>query len=185
MQEAPVPPQPDLAEVRPRGRSKVIEDRIKLYEDIVEKITPEKAQKKEEDFLGRTIGSSMINKRRTLFDLSECKKPTAEETKRGLSGEDLQSIIDELQKESQDGANDKWNAVPQRKAEKGTDKNDKSGGSSHSSLDSEVEMVVKEVQCGLIQPKPTRAAELKRMRLLCRGKGGNTARREKGSPEKL
>ncbi|TVY45607.1 Pheromone P-factor receptor [Lachnellula occidentalis] len=184
-QEAPVPPQPVPAEVRPRGRSKVVEDRIKLFEDIAEDLSPGKTQKKE-GVSGRTIGNSIMNRRRMFFDLSEWKKPDAEEAKRNLSREDIQSIIDELQKESLDGAKDRWNAVAQKQTEKGTDKNDKSGGSSHYSSGSEVDMVVKEAQCGLIQPKPTRAAELKRMRLLCRGKGGVTARKEKGSPtEKL
>ena len=44
---------------------------------------------------------------------------------------------------------------------------------------SELEMVIKEVECEMKQPKPLRLTEMKRMRLSCLGRAGSIADKEK------
>jgi hypothetical protein len=186
--QASITSQRSLAVGRPRGKSKVIEDRIKLFEDVREKKDRAKTRKKERSFSGM-IGNSLISMRRSFFELSSWKKLEVQEKKRGLSAKEIQSIVDEFQDGTNDGQIGKrktivgrWNAIPQRQPTRITDEN---AGSFRSSLSSEAEMVVKKAQCGLREPKPRRAAETKSMMLLCREKDGNTAGKQKGVSEKL
>lgn len=159
------------AEGRPRARSKVIDDRVKQFEDINQKIDATNSRKKERSFSGM-IGNSLISMRKSFYELSSWKKYESQEEKRGLSGKDIQSIVNELTDGADDGKIGKrktivgrWNAIPQRKAAKTLDENMMTFGSV---VGSEVDMVVKEAQCGLKEPKPRRAAEMERMMLLCR-----------------
>jgi hypothetical protein len=66
----------------------------------------------------------------------------------------------------------KWNTVQQVPPSSGTDGTMSEKGIASPSADGAEEMIVKEVECGLKQPKPVRVAEMKRMVLLCRERVG-------------
>jgi hypothetical protein len=178
-----------LAERHPRAKSKAIEDRVKLFDGIGPQKHGGKMEKKERSFSG-LVGSSITSMRRSFFERDARRKPDVDihEKKRALTGKEVQSIVDEFQDGAVDGKIGKrkrivgrWNVVPQRQARtsvsKVTNENDRT---SRYSLESESDMVVKEARCGLKQPKPMRATEMKRMVMLCREKVGTTMGKEKG-----
>jgi hypothetical protein len=180
---------PSLTERHPRAKSKAIEDRLKLFDGCGPQKQGVKTEKKERSFSG-LVGSSITSMRRSFFERAAWRKPEVDihEKKRALTGKEVQSIVDEFQDGAVDGKIGKsktivgrWNVVPQRLARSSvtrvTDENERRVSSFEGS---ESEMVVKEARCGLKQPKPMRATEMKRMVMLCREKVGTTMGKEKG-----
>ncbi|KAF4627238.1 hypothetical protein G7Y89_g10916 [Cudoniella acicularis] len=171
----------------PRPRSKVIEDRIGLLEKA--KFTDEqlKRRKKENSFSGK-IGNSLIKARRSFFESSSWKnteRQTAVDRTKVLKGKNTDGRINGVFDGAQGGAMFGRTKKCDSKIMPGTielqqlvavAERDLGAISARGELK---EMVIKEVQCGLAEPKPMRLTEMKRMMLLCREKAGKGCDREK------
>lgn len=156
-----------------------IKDRIKLFESIQGTKKPEHAKSK----------SSYTHKFRT--SMKSLFEPTSRKTNEdggggGLSSQDVKDIVDELQDTEvapkvgkRNALVGSWNIVPQVPPSSGTDGAMSEKGIGSPCAEGVKEMIVKEVECGLKQPKPVRVTEMKRMVLLCRERVGGIMDKER------
>jgi hypothetical protein len=175
------PLKPKHVEVKEqRMKSRLFGEKIKLFEDIAQRRAKLESRRKKRSFSGKyTIPS--LNTRKSIFELSSRKN--IKSSSRSLSAETIQEIVEDVQKDTFSSRfgkhktqNGKCYALPQDAA------SDFSNISYLTARDDmqillartsdSIDMVVKEAQCGLREPKPMRLVEMKRMMLLCREKAG-------------
>lgn len=156
-----------------------IRDRIKLFESMqgTKKLEHEK------------IKSSYTRKIRTsiksLFEATS-QKTNEDGGSRGLSSQDVKEIADEFQDKEvaptvrkRNTPVGSWNIVPQVPPSSRTDGAMSEKGIGSPYAEGVKEMIVKEVECGLKQPKPVRVTEMKRMVLLCGDRVGGIMDKER------
>ncbi|KAH8687205.1 hypothetical protein BGZ60DRAFT_536104 [Tricladium varicosporioides] len=167
----------------PRSRSKVIEDRIGLLERAKTHDLEKKCHKKERSF-SNMLGNSIIKARRSFFDSTTRKNA---EKPQGLvqthSPEKLSGK--ETVNEAFDGAvigfdtNAKQVPCPfQAYLEVQRPISPPKPVFEDPEVSELNEMIVKEAQCEVQEPKPMRVSEMKRMMLLCRDKAGRSLDKE-------
>jgi hypothetical protein len=173
-------------------KSKAIGDKVKLFEglreekEVAKNLPPEKKRKS----LGRKLNWSL----KSLFEphilrkTEDGKEDGLEKSKTlgkkcGLTGLEIQDVVDEFQdtQSSKSWKSRRLAAAAQEPLAIGQDgAHSEKGLGSPNSLEVS-EMIVKEAECGLKQPKPLRVVEMKRMMALCRDRFGSIRHREKGS----
>lgn len=159
--------------------SGTIRDRIKLFESIQQ---PKKHEcEKSKTSYARKIRTSMKN----LFESGSRK--SGEDGGRGLSTQEVQSIIDGFQDTEaplpRTGKRGtlvgRWTTFREVPPSNTTDGAVSEKGGSPCAEGVTV-MIVKGAECCLKQPKPVRVTEMKRMMLLCRERVGSIIEKEKG-----
>ena len=168
-----------------RARNNVIGDRIKLFEGIANDKgkTAVRANNKESN-LSADITPKEFSER---IAARQHRQETNIFKERGISGKEAKALVEQIQDMS-----------PPAKGENKVGKKAIIGrldGGSSGTLTPESthetstglydngskEMIVKEVECGIKQPKPLRLVEMKRMMLLCSGKGGMAMDKDKNN----
>ena len=170
-----VPPLAAATQKQSNKGSSTIKDRIKLFESIQQTKKPE-AEKNKSSY-ARRIRTSM----KSLFE----SRKSDDDGGRGLSNKEVKDIINEfhdmgalLPKTGKRGTLiGRWTfpGIPPSNTTDGTVS--ERGGSPCG--EGVTVMIVKEVDCGLKQPKPVRVTEMKRMMLLCRDRVGSIIEKEK------
>lgn len=157
---------------KPKGRS--INEKVQLFEGVRD--GEETISLRKRNVFARKLSRSL----KSLFDPALSKKGEVEMQPgqgRGLSGREVQAIVDK----AHDGNKSvkirkrgstlvgRWNAMPAapiiRNACDGAFSEPGIGSPSAAEVR---EMVVKEAECGLKEPKPVRVVEVKRMLLICK-----------------
>ncbi len=156
-------------------KSKVIGERVKVFEKALDS-TDHIVHVRKRSIFRRKLRKSL----RSLFE------PSSRRSQEEFGIEKVNLPIGKHEGQHQDHFSDdkvniagSWDRVPTGPLSSG---GDGTMSEKHSSSVEEeiVEMVVKGVECGLNQPRPVRAVEMKRMALLCRGRVGGILDREKG-----
>jgi len=170
-----IPPPLEATQKQSNKGSSTIKDRIKHFESIQQ---AKKAEgEKNKSSYARRIRTSM----KSLFE----SRKSEEDDARGLSNQEVKDIIDDfndtealLPKTGKRGTLiGRW-TFPGVAPSNTTDGTVSEKGGSPCGEGVTV-MIVKEVECGLKQPKPVRITEMKRMMLLCRDRVGNIIEKEK------
>jgi hypothetical protein len=169
----------------PRTKSKVIGDKVNMFEWIGE-IEREIELRVNDGRLSKGIGESMIGTRKTLFD-----RPLLGQASGGISTNEARELTELEVKEFVDEFHDthiignpgksntaigRWNTVIPPELMAGGLRPVKENGAG---ADANQEMVVKEAQCGLKEPKPLRIVEMRRLMLICRERAGANAEKKK------
>jgi hypothetical protein len=161
-------------------KSRLLVEKIRLFEDIAERKTRIESRRKRRS-ISNKITIPSLKSRKSLFEL------TTRKSTKSLSKSQSSETIQAISKDSQRGALS--TRFGKRTSQRGTSYNlpqdaasDFSNASYLTARDdtqillestsASLEMVVKEAQCGLREPKPMRLVEMKRMMLLCRDKAG-------------
>lgn len=169
--EAPKPPTCSIRQ-HPNKRSKAVDDKIKLFESIQDVKKPVQEQRKISYI--RKIRTSL----KSFFELKSCDDCEVRKESR-LDSKDIRDVVDECEKQpatwNKDTQAEKWNTISQVQPPSGTDGTVSENGI-ELSTPTVSEMIVKEAQCGLREPKPVRITEMKRMMLLCRERVGRIDR---------
>ena len=170
-----VPPPLTTTQKQSNKGSSTIRDRIKHFESIHQTKKPE--GEKNKSSYARRIRTSM----KSLFE----SRKSDEDGGRGLSNQEVKDIIHEfedtealLPKTGKRGTLvGRWtfSGVPLSNTTDGT-VSEKGGSPCGEGV---TVMIVKEVECGLKQPRPVRVTEMKRMMLLCRDRVGSIIEKEK------
>ena len=178
------------AKKTPKAKGKTTGDKIKLFEATPQEKRLKKSPKvpKTGNAFSRKLDKSIASMRK-LFEISPGKVEAAvwDEKEGGLSMKNVQDIVSELQEDIEETSK-----IEERKVIKRAERwsamthdcppsiGDGGAASTAMSLEmGELEMVIKEVECEMRQPKPLRLTEMKRMRLLCSGRGRSIADKEK------
>jgi len=172
-------------------KSKAIGDKVKLFEglreekEVAKNLPPEKKRKSLTRKLNRSLKSLFeppTLRKTEVGKVSGTEKSNMLGKKRGLTSSEIQEAVNGFQDtQSPKG----WkarrlNAGAQEPLAIGQDgAHSEKGLGSPNSLEVS-EMIVKEAECGLKQPKPLRVVEMKRMMALCRDRFGSIGHREKG-----
>jgi hypothetical protein len=170
------PPQITTTQKQPSSN---IRDRIKRFESIQGTKKPECETRKSS--YTRRMRTSMKN----LFEKTSGKSDE-DGGGVGLSRKDVKDVIDEFQDSEVTHKFGKknlligrWNTFPQVPPSSGTDGTMSEKGIVSPGAEGAKEMIIKEVECGLKQPKPVRVTEMKRMVLLCRERVGGIMDKER------
>ncbi|KAH6682579.1 hypothetical protein B0J14DRAFT_694059 [Halenospora varia] len=169
----------------PRSRSKVIEDRIGLLERAKTHDLQKKRHKMERSF-SNMLGNSIIKARRSLFESTTCKnteKPQGLAQTRCLEkSSGKEAIVGQVF----DGA--EFGLGTTTKQQVPSPFQEYLEVQRPISLPRPIfedpamselnEVIVKEAQCEVQEPKPMRVSEMKRMMLLCRDKAGRSVDKE-------
>ncbi|KAG4440679.1 hypothetical protein IFR05_003825 [Cadophora sp. M221] len=162
------------------ARSKLIGDKVKIFETTPE-ISTDTAQPRRGKAFRRRLSKSL----RSLFEAPP-RKSQEDESERAKQIE-ASSIPKRFPSPDGNGVASKrgsiggrWNKIPTAVSSGGDGAISEKQPASPAEEDEFAEMVVKGVECGLKQPRPVRAIEMKRMALLCRDRMGEIMDREKG-----
>jgi len=171
-----IPPPLITTQKQSNKGSSTIRDRIKLFESIQQSKKTDSEKKKKSSY-ARRIRTSM----KSLFE----SRKSDEDGGRELSSQEVEEIINDFQdteallpKTGKRGTLiGTWTfpGVSPLDTTDGT-MSEKGGSPCGEGL---TVMIVKEVECGLKQPKPVRVTEMKRMILLCRDRVGSIIEKEK------
>ncbi|KAL2071546.1 hypothetical protein VTL71DRAFT_12781 [Oculimacula yallundae] len=159
------------------AKSKFIEDKIKKFESVSERTQPSRGK-----IFRRRLSKSL----RSLFEVSSRKSQEEGQEK----SRPPVALLDTKRIQSPDGGSmatkrgavvEKWNR-PTAVSSQGdgtASERESVSPSAYEELESR-ETVVKSVECGLREPRPVRAVEMKRMALLCKDRVGGIMDRDKG-----
>lgn len=166
---------PEKRSTGPRGRS--INEKVQLFENV--RARHDTGEVRKRSGFVRKLSRSL----KSLFEPSTRRNEEQINNERSLDGDQLKEIFDEFQDTSKPARLGKrtntfakrWNAVPLTRLANGCDGALSEKGIGSPSAAGEVrEMVVKEAECGLKEPKPVRVVEVKRMMLICKERFGKT-----------
>jgi hypothetical protein len=170
-----IPPPLATIQKQPNKGSSTIRDRIKLFESIQQ--SKKTDSEKNKSSYARRIRTSM----KSLFE----SRKSDEDGGRELSSQEMKEIMNDfhdtealLPKTGKRGTLiGRWtfSGIPPPDTTDGT-RSEKGGSPCGEGV---TVMIVKEVDCGLKQPKPVRVTEMKRMILLCRDRVGSIIEKEK------
>jgi hypothetical protein len=169
-----------------RPKSQIIGEKIKLFESIRQNKQTAEPQKVKSSFTRKTRSSMQ-----GFFEAqsnSVLDKEQSIRRVRGITGRDIKDIADEIEIEKiPTGAKvgkrsivgGRRNAVPRVAPRSGGD-GTMSDTIGSPGVEAAKQMVIKEAECRLKQPKPLRVVEMKRMMALCRERVGGMTERENG-----
>ncbi|PVH80759.1 hypothetical protein DL98DRAFT_654454 [Cadophora sp. DSE1049] len=161
-------------------KSKLIVEKVKIFETASGTV-PEAAHPRRGKAFRRRLSKSL----RSFFE-APSGKSQEEESERNKAAEKSAGTKRVV---SPDGSGlvskrgtivGRWNNVPTAVSSGGDGTTSEKHSPSPAEEDVFTEMVVKGVECGLKQPRPVRAVEMKRMALLCKDRMGEFMDREKG-----
>lgn len=164
------------------AKAQSVNEKVQLFES---------ARASQESVLGRKRSRFVRKLSRSLKSLFEPPSTRRNEEQarqeRGLNDGQLQAIIDEVQETSKSAKVGKrtntivgrWNTASPGPVTNGCDGAVSENGIGSPSAAEVQEMVVKEAECGLKEPKPVRVAEVKRMMLICKERFGDMMDKEK------
>jgi len=177
---------PNSTPKRSRTVSKAIEDKMRFFEE-----TPETTAVIDTNLRGssdsKRAGNSMFEIRKRLFEDIGRERHTTDGLGKRLSIGDINDIINEFQVVEGDnlgkrnGVVGKWNLMAEPSSISNRMPVELKGpvAVGGASRDAIREMVIKEAECGLKEPKPLRLAEMKRMMWMCTEKVDSTRMRRK------
>jgi hypothetical protein len=130
--------------------------------------------------------------RRSIYENQWNEEVEKELEKRGLDGQEVQAVMNEFQ-DIGGGVGDNttkgtWKMVVASRLGRGGFATQDNGGTDDAFVDVNMQIIVREAQCGLAEPKPLRLLEMKRMILLCREVDSGNARpgcKDRGSRQIL
>jgi hypothetical protein len=167
---------PPSKDEKGRARSKVVEDRIKRFEEIP---GPKKNQPTRLIFgslSAATAANTTAATRRKKFEDSRRRFETTGRVGEGIHGEaidnlsgELRDADDELQKRKRRSTTNETVLVPNPIKRPVRAKATAVGGASGDMIGA---MTIRMANCGLKEPKPLRYSEMKKILLLCQGKAG-------------
>ena len=161
-------------------KSKLIVERVKIFESAPETV-PEAAHSKK----GRTFRRRLSKSLRSFFEAASRKSQEEELNKQNAT----EMFTSPKRAVSPDGSGlvskrgtiaGRWNHAHTALSSGGDGTTSERHSPSPAEADVSAEIVVKGVECGLKQPRPVRAVEMKRMALLCKDRMGEIVEREKG-----
>ncbi|KAF8858882.1 hypothetical protein BDZ45DRAFT_802086 [Acephala macrosclerotiorum] len=161
----------------PKGTS--INEKVRLFESVRD--GNESMLERKRSVFARKLSRSL----KSLFEPPSSRRDENEkraEHGRGLDESELRAIASEAQRSTDSLGRignrtntllGRWNTTPPAPVPRGGDGAVSEKGIGSTSAAEVQEMVVKEVECGLKEPKPVRVAEAKRMMLICKGRFGD------------
>ncbi|KAE8445641.1 hypothetical protein EG329_012938 [Mollisiaceae sp. DMI_Dod_QoI] len=167
---------------QPKGRT--INEKVRLFESA-------RDDKETMPIRKRSVFTRKLNRSlKSLFEPPSSRRSEDEKQARqgrGLNGKEVAAIVDEIQdigKPAKIGKGKstpvgRWNRVPPALVSNGGDGAVSEKGVGSPSAAEVEQMVVKEAECGLKEPKPVRVAEVKRMMLICKERFGDMMDKEK------
>jgi len=151
-------------------KSRNIGDKIKLFESTP-MIKGHVEPKLKADNASRTIGNSTVRMRKKMFETEGRDAEDVKAKDEGLSVQDIDDIVAEFRNIDSIAKRGKRNTTVGRWNIPPPPSQDLDGPA--------VEMIVKEAECLLKEPKPMRLVEMKRMIWLCREKPGVSLYKER------
>lgn len=166
---------------QPKGRS--INEKVQLFESVQDGKGTGPLTKR--SIFARKLSRSL----KSLFEHPSRRSEDEEQARHGLDRKKVQNIVDEVQdahKSVKIGKRmgtlvGRWNAIPPPQEANGCDGALSEKGVGSPSASEVREMVVKEAECGLKEPKPVRVAEVKRMMLICKERFGDMMDKERST----
>jgi hypothetical protein len=167
----------------PRGqrlKSRLLGEKIKLFEDIAQRKARLGSRRKKRSFSGKSNIPS-LNSRRSIFEMATRK--TAKSSFKSVSPETIQETVEDIGQDLFNTRRSKRKTQQEKLYNLPQDATSDFSNTSYltarddtpllqANTSVSLDMVVKEAQCGLREPKPMRLVEMKRMMLLCREKAG-------------
>ncbi|CZR53032.1 uncharacterized protein PAC_02910 [Phialocephala subalpina] len=162
---------------QPKGRS--INEKVRLFESVRD--SKEAIPERKRSVFARKLSRSL----KSLFEPHPSRRTEYEKRighRRGLDGSDVKFIVEESQRSTDTLGKfgkrtntllGRWNAIPPASVTRGVDGALSENGIGSPSAAEVQEMIFKEAECGLKEPKPVRVAEVKRMMLICKERFGD------------
>ncbi|EPE29445.1 hypothetical protein GLAREA_00605 [Glarea lozoyensis ATCC 20868] len=163
-----------------RLKSRLLGEKIKLFEDIAQRKARLESRRKKRSFSGKNNIPS-LHSRKSIFEMATRK--TTKSSFKSLSPETIQETVEDVQHDLLNNRRSKRKTQQEKFYNLPQDATSDFSNTSYltarddmpilqASTNVSLDMVVKEAQCGLREPKPMRLVEMKRMMLLCREKAG-------------